>query len=156
MEHKAKLFRGTRAEGRALSAYVALMRAAEAVTRRTHGHLAQEDLTLSQFGVLEALFHLGPQRQRALGEKILKSPGNMTTVVDNLERRALVERRSMDGDRRVKAVHLTKSGRALVKRIFPSHAAGLARDISCLSVAEQRQLAQICRKLRDGKQEPSA
>ena len=35
----------------------------------------------------EALYHLGPMRPNELARKLLRSPGNMTTVLDNLERR---------------------------------------------------------------------
>ncbi len=87
-------YRGTTAEIRALNAYIKLVRASESVV----GHIGQilragGRLTLSQFGVLEALWHLGPLCQRNPGLKILKSSGNMTMVVDNLEKRELVDRR---------------------------------------------------------------
>ena len=52
--------RGSKKEIRALDAYIKLMRAAESVTDRTSRHLAAAGLTISQFGVLEALLHLGP------------------------------------------------------------------------------------------------
>ena len=50
----------TQTEQQALKLYTQLMRAANAVTEKMHGHLADNRLTLSQFGVLEALYHLGP------------------------------------------------------------------------------------------------
>jgi len=86
-------YKGSRKEKQALNAYVALMRAAESVTSRTTGSMTEAGLTLSQFGVLEAIYHLGPLCQRALAEKILKSTGNIVVVVDNLERQSLVVRR---------------------------------------------------------------
>ena len=42
-------------------------------------------MTVSQFGVLEALHHLGPLRQGEISAKLLRSGGNITLVVDNLE-----------------------------------------------------------------------
>ena len=54
--------------------------------------VAEYDLTAPQFGVLEALYHLGPLCQKDLAAKILKSSGNMTMVIDNLEKRDLVRR----------------------------------------------------------------
>jgi MarR family 2-MHQ and catechol resistance regulon transcriptional repressor len=130
-----------------LRAYVCLMRAAAAVTRRIHGHLAEDDLAPSQFGVLEALLHRGPQCQRELAERVLCSPNNMTALVDRLEQRALVERRADSADRRVKRVHLTQTGLALVRRAFARHAEVLADDLAVLDASEQEELTALCRKL---------
>ena len=79
-------------EQRALSAYTKLMRAAESVTGRTSRILAAFNLSVSQFGVLEVLFHKGSLCQSELAAKILKSTGNITMVIDNLEKRNLVRR----------------------------------------------------------------
>jgi MarR family 2-MHQ and catechol resistance regulon transcriptional repressor len=79
-------YRGSQKETRALKTYVKLMRAAESVTARTHRHLASTGLTVSQFAVLEALYQLGPLSQREIGQKILRSSGNITMVIDNLEK----------------------------------------------------------------------
>ena len=94
-------------EAIALSTYVKLMRAAESLTARVHKHLASVGLTISQFGVLEALYHVGPLSQRDLGRKILRSSGNITLVIDNLEKRSLVKRKRNRADRRFFIVHLT-------------------------------------------------
>ena len=50
-------FQGSQKEIKALNAYVKLMRAAESMTARAHEHLSSAGLTISQFGVLEALHH---------------------------------------------------------------------------------------------------
>jgi len=141
---------GTSREKRALDAYIALMRASEAVTARTHGHLAGAKLTIGQFGALEALHHLGPLRATVLARKLLRSPGNMTTVLDNLERSGLVRRTREEGDRRCTKVSITARGAALIREIFPRHVQLLAGDISVLTAAEQDELKRLCRKLGRG------
>lgn len=133
--------------GRALGAYVKLMRAADSVTSRVHRHLAKAGLSVTQFGVLEALYHLGPLCQRDLGRKLLKSGGNMTLVVDNLERAGLVERRRDQRDRRYLAVYLTAAGEALMQELFPDHVREVEREFAVLSSQEQAELARLCRKL---------
>ena len=141
-------YKGTKAENRALDAYIKLVRASESVVGRLGQNLrAEDDLTLSQFGVLEALMHLGPMCQRELGVKILKSSGIVTMVVDNLEKRGLVARRRSVEDRRVTEVDLTAKGRALIKGIFPRHAAEITAEMGRLTAAEQKQLGALCRKL---------
>lgn len=140
-------YHGTIEEVSALDVYIKLSRAAEAVTVRVNRHLRAEKLTISQFGVLEALHHLGPMHQNQLGEKILKSGGNMTLVIDNLEKRGLVERGQDPEDRRCVTVQLTKNGEDLIKQIFLRHVANVVEEVSVLTLEEQAQLAVLCRKL---------
>ena len=97
-------YKGSRDEVRALSAFVKLIRASESVSARIHRHLADAGLTVSQFGVLEALYHLGPLSQSEIAKKVLKSTGNITLVIDNLEKRDLVKRERQKEDRRYYAV----------------------------------------------------
>jgi MarR family 2-MHQ and catechol resistance regulon transcriptional repressor len=139
--------RGTAAETRALDTYIKLRRAVNALSLREGKEMRHAGLTESQFGALEALHHLGPLCQRELAGKVLKSAGNMTTVVDNLERRGLVERRREADDRRVVTVHLTKAGEELIRHAFPRVVTVLVGAFSALTASEQKQLAALCRRL---------
>ena len=132
-------------EKRALSAYTKLMRAAESVTGRTSRILAAFNLTVSQFGVLEVLFHKGSLCQSELATKILKSTGNITMVIDNLEKRNLVRRERDLNDRRFIAIHLTESGHVLIEQVFPSVMAAIVNEMSILQESEQDELARLCR-----------
>lgn len=131
----------------ALSAYVKLMRATNRATGNIHRHLQQDNLTPSQFGVLEALYHLGPLCQGELVEKILKSNANLTTVVDSLEKKELVRRDRSAEDRRRVTVVLTPAGEDLIARVFPRHAEIVEKEFSVLSAEEQEQLGALLRKL---------
>ena len=144
-----KLLRHT-GETRALKAYVKLMRAAESITSRVHKHLSSAGLTVSQFGVLEAIYHLGPLSQKDLGRKILRSSGNITMVIDNLEKRRLVRRERYTSDRRIFIVHLTGEGQKLIRKIFPSHAALIADELSVLNATDQMKLGNLCKKVGKG------
>ena len=135
----------TDTEKRALSAYTKLMRAAESVTGRTSRLLAASNLTISQFGILEVLFHKGSLCQRELATKILKSTGNITMVIDNLEKRNLVRRERDHDDRRFIAIHLTQSGHLLIEHVFPSIMAAIVKEMSILNEGEQDELAKLCR-----------
>lgn len=131
----------------ALSTYVKLSRAADAVGNRINAHLSEYDLTTSQFGVLEAIYHLGPLQTGELGTKILKSSGNMTLVIDNLVKRGLVQRERQVEDRRCIEIHLTEDGKTLIERIWPPHEDGVVEVFSALTNEEQEQLSALCRKL---------
>jgi MarR family 2-MHQ and catechol resistance regulon transcriptional repressor len=139
-------YQGTSDEVRSLSAFVKLIRASESVSARVHSHLADYGLTVSQFGVLEALYHLGPLSQSEIAKKVLKSAGNITLVIDNLEKRDLVKRERQE-DRRFYAVRLTAGGRKLISGIFPRHAAKIMEEMGALSKAEQDTLGKLSRKL---------
>lgn len=149
MVRKGASFRakGSGKELAALDAYMKLVRAADSVTPRIHRHLDQAGLTISQFGVLEALYHLGPLCQKDLAEKILKTSGNLTMVIDNLERQALVKRERGETDRRIWNVHLTEKGRRLISQLFPRHATLVAQEMEPLKPAEQATLAKLCQRL---------
>ncbi|MGW8194779.1 MAG: MarR family winged helix-turn-helix transcriptional regulator [Desulforhopalus sp.] len=133
----------------ALNTFVKLVRCTNSVTKDVHSHFLEE-LTISQFGILEALFHLGPLSQKELARKILKSPGNITTIINNLEKHGLVTRVTNDSDRRFFTIELTESGRSTIKRLFPVHADGIRQRLSVLSPEEQRQLGDLLVKLSKG------
>jgi MarR family 2-MHQ and catechol resistance regulon transcriptional repressor len=107
-------------------------------------------LTEKQFGVLEALLHLGPLQQHQIGKKVLVSRANITLIVDQLSDRGLVRRERESDDRRCVRVHLTAEGRRQIARLFPTHAASVADVLSSLTAAEQQQLGRLCRKLGRG------
>ena len=140
-------YQGNKEESRALKTYVKLMRAAESVTARTHRHLSSTGLTISQFAVLEALYQLGPLSQREIGQKILRSSGNITMVIDNLEKIGRVRRERNEADRRFFIVHLTAKGYNFINKIFPPHAAVIAKELGVLTAAEQDALGSLCKKL---------
>jgi MarR family 2-MHQ and catechol resistance regulon transcriptional repressor len=138
---------GSRAEQRALDALIKLSRATNAVRARLERSFKEHGFTESQFGVLEALYHLGPMRHCDLGQKVLTSRANITLIVDKLEDRGLVERGPDPDDRRALRVALKPAGRKLIARLFPSHAQEVVEVFSVLSSKEQQQLGDLCRKL---------
>jgi MarR family 2-MHQ and catechol resistance regulon transcriptional repressor len=147
-------YQGARDETLALDTYVKLVRASNTVLGIVARRVAEAGLTPSQFGVLETLLHLGPSSQRALGQKLLISGGNVTMVVGNLERRGLIMRRRRADDARVMEVSLTPKGRRLIKRLFPKVARLVADKLGALGVREQSQLGRLARKLGRALSEP--
>ena len=130
-----------------LKTYTQMMRATDAVTTRMHRHLADHRLTTSQFGVLEALYHKGALCQRDIGMKILKTSGNMTTVIDNLEKRELVVREKDLADRRRMTVKLTQAGFDLINTLFPTHAAIAEQTFAVMAPGELLTLGNLLKKV---------
>src|SRR5580704_16148434 len=129
-------YQGQRDTLRALNAYINLARASDSLLGRMSAGLERNGLTMGQFGVLETLLHLGPMCQRGLGEKLLRSGGNITLVVDNLEKHGWVRRERQRGDRRMIMIHLTLEGRKLIEGVFPEHARAIKKEMSVLKPQE--------------------
>ena len=140
-------YQGPAYEVRALDTFIKLVRAAGSVVARTSRPLSVSGLTVGQFGVLETLLHLGPLHQCELARKHLQSGGNITMIVDNLEKAGLVRRERLPEDRRYVQVHLTDAGRARIQEVFPGQARNITEQMSVLTFDEQAELARLCRKL---------
>jgi MarR family transcriptional regulator, 2-MHQ and catechol-resistance regulon repressor len=140
-------FQGRTETIRALNAFVNLIRASDSVAARMGAQIEQSGLTMGQFGVMEALLHLGPMCQHTLAEKLLRSGGNVTLVVDNLEKHGWVRRERQKDDRRLVKIYLTPKGERLISRVFPGHAKAVTKEMSRLTPDEQETLRRICRKL---------
>ncbi len=144
-------YQGSEAERRALDIYIKLLRAADSIASHALSSVQELGLTVTQFGVLEALWHLGPLTLSELANKHLKSANNLTVVVDNLENMNLARRERSTTDRRVIYVHLTEDGEALIRQAFPPHVEAVVQLVSILTEEEQDTLSVLLRRL--GKQE---
>jgi len=100
-----------------LGTFVKLQRAATSVGLRSGACVVAAGVSASQFGVLDALYHLGTLSLGELARKHLRSPNNITTVVDGLERRGWVVRGRCASDRRIIHASLTPEGREVFEAI---------------------------------------
>ena len=131
----------------ALKLWVVLSRAYAAVAVHDRADVARHELTPAEFGALEALYHRGPLLLGELQRKILVSSGGITYVVDRLKEKGLAERRPCSEDRRASYAALTPAGEEMMERIFPEHAARLARALSGLDAEETKTAIRLLRKL---------
>lgn len=132
---------------RALKLWVVLARAHAAVEARLQAQVAAHELTLTEFGILEALLHKGPLLLGEVQRRILVSSGGITYLVDRLERKGLVERQECPEDRRARYAVLTPAGEALIRRIFPEHAVEIERLMGALGEEEQALAVDLLRRL---------
>jgi MarR family 2-MHQ and catechol resistance regulon transcriptional repressor len=141
---------GSSREVRALDAYIKLARCTNTLDSLLAAGLAEHGMTAPQFGALEALLHLGPLCQRDLGQKMLRTGGSVTSLVDKLEEKGLVRRERATDDRRIVNVQLTPSGRRLITKVFPQHLERIVAAFAVLNAREQDDLGRLCRKLGRG------
>jgi MarR family transcriptional regulator, 2-MHQ and catechol-resistance regulon repressor len=137
-------------EERALRLWIALARSSATFTRAVAGRVLDYGLTLPQFGVLEALHHLGSVPLGELADKLLVTGGNVTYVMDRLEEQGLVSRTRCGKDRRVVWACLTDEGRKLIAEVFPGHASFVHELVSVLDPEEQETLRTLLKKLGKG------
>jgi len=140
-------YKGNEHEILALDVFIGLMRAADRVSAIVHRELSSVRLSVSQFGVLEAVYHRGPMCQKEIAQRILKSTGNITMVIDNLEKRGLVLRERNQADRRFFTIRLTPAGEKIIRGYFPDHVGKITDIMGALSKEELELLKTVCRKL---------
>ncbi len=140
-------YQGTEEEVLILNAYIAFLRSYNSVLERLSYLLIKNKLTFSQFGVLEALYFLGPMNQKTVSKKILKSASNICTVLENLEKRGLIQRNQSLKDKRNIEVHLTDKGNELIKELFPVHLEDIKKEFSVFTYKEIETFYRLCKKL---------
>jgi DNA-binding MarR family transcriptional regulator len=87
-----------------------------AVSRRFHDVLEPLELEPGEFALLRAVAASEGEAQNALAERLHISPSWMVAVVDELEKRELLERKPHAHDRRVRNLHLTAAGKKLLRQ----------------------------------------
>jgi len=113
--------------------------------QRAGAALAELGLSFSQAHALRILDPDTPKPMSALAERLFCDASNVTGIADRLENRGLIERRSSEGDRRVKALVLTRAGVELRDRVHEIMSEP-PPAIAALSAADQRTLRDILRR----------
>lgn len=131
----------------ALKLLVVLARAHAAIDAHLDEQVSRHGLTITEFAILEVLYHRGPLLLGEVQRRILVSSGGVTYLVDRLQQKGLVERRECPNDRRARYAALTPEGEALISRIFPEHAACIQRAMGGLELEQQRAAIDLLRRL---------
>lgn len=121
-----------------------------AISRRFHGMLGPLELEPGEFALLRAVSASDGEAQNALAERLHISPSWMVAIVDDLERRALLERRPHARDRRVRNLHLTAAGKKLLKQAERKAQEFDGQVTEPLSEAETEQLLELLQRVAAG------
>lgn len=130
-----------------LKTLIALSRCTQNVHKTEYKTIKDGGLTVSQFAVLEILYHKGDLKVCEIIEKILSTGGNMTVVIDNLVKVNLVKRCTHPKDRRVNLISITEEGKSLMSEIFPKHLENINEIFSNLTSEEKINLIGLLKKL---------
>jgi MarR family 2-MHQ and catechol resistance regulon transcriptional repressor len=134
-------------EASATRVYLVLWRAARAIEENAVRSVSKLGLGHSDFAVLEALLHKGPQPVNIIGKKVLLTSGSITAAVDRLESKKLLRRTSDPKDRRSRIVELTETGRRLIERAFQRHAMDMEETMAVLRSGEREELVRLLKKV---------
>lgn len=125
-------------------AWLHLLRIARRSERAAAQHLRAWDLSYAQFDIIAQVGAHEGISQQELAHKLLVTQGNITQLLDKLERRSLVLR-CPEG--RTNALVLTEAGHTLFAAVVPAHEDWQAARFASLNADEQDQLLRLLTKL---------
>ncbi|WP_312541976.1 MarR family transcriptional regulator [Enterococcus sp.] len=132
----------------ALTAYIGLLRTANQLAQMAKADVRCYGLNITEFSVMELLYHRGTQATQAIKEKILIASSTTTYVIDQLEKKGHVQRQLSKHDQRITLVSLTEAGTTLMDKIFPTHAQQIEQRFEAISTEELNTLKAILRKIK--------
>jgi len=130
-----------------LKAFVVLSRAFQSIRKRVEEDIKDLGLNPTEFAVLELIYNKGDQPIQKIGEKVLIASSSITYVVDQLEKKKLIKRKSCPNDRRVTHATITPEGKDLMDTVFPQHRATMNEIFGGLDSEEKENLIEQLKKL---------
>ncbi|OXM84839.1 MarR family winged helix-turn-helix transcriptional regulator [Paenibacillus rigui] len=130
-----------------LDLFIALSRASQWVNAHADRDIRTHGLNRTEFGVLELLYHKGAQPIQQIGGKVLMSSGNITYVVDKLEKKQFVQRKASTEDRRLIYAEITKQGEQFIEQVFPQHMDVIEKAVEALTSEEKQLASELLKKL---------
>jgi len=137
----------------AMRTWIEISRAFTAIRHKENEYIEAKGLTIHQFAVLEALYHMGQLSIGELTKLILSTPGNMTVVINNLRKKGYITTVTSEIDKRKTILALTETGEKLIAEIFPKHAENMTEYFQTLTEEEHNTLQQLMRKLSKANKE---
>ncbi len=128
-------------------AWLYMMRVFNKMERLGGEHIQGLGLTAAQFDLLSQLSVNEGISQQGLSDKLFVTKGNVCGLLDRMEQKGWVERKSDPDDRRAHRLFLTEEGRKLAECIMPAHEQFIARQMEALTDEEQATLRSLLRQL---------
>ena len=123
--------------GKSIGAQMSI--ALQLMKRKNHHSIADAGykITMEQLVVLEILNYNGDMNMTELSHVVWKQNANITRIVDKLEKRKLVVRRAVAGDRRANLLSITNDGKKLFNNVIPIIAKNYKDITSCITKEEE-------------------
>ena len=130
-----------------LKTIVSLFRATDAFSKAIQKDVKQYGLNVTEFGILEAIYHKGRMNIKSLLEKVLITNSTMSYVIEQLIKKSLVMKEQSTKDRRSYELVLTKEGQLLMENAFVLHKKHMRDIIDVLSEEEEKNLREMLKKI---------
>lgn len=127
--------------------FLLLMQTSKAIQERIRDEMSQNNLSITEFSVLEVLFFQGKQTIQQIANRILISSGSMTYVIDKLEQKGIIKRNDCNEDRRVIHITLTAEGMEIMEKIMPEHQEMIHYIFGSLTEDESQVMVDCLKKL---------
>ncbi|WP_275887794.1 MarR family transcriptional regulator [Bacillus sp. P14.5] len=130
-----------------LKLFIVLSRAFKAINEDVQVFIQNNGLNMTEFAVLELLYHKGDQPLQQIGGKILLASGSITYVVDKLEKKGLIRRVACPNDRRVTYAQITEEGKDFIGELFPRHEQQIHKLMSVLDNEEKDTAIELLKRV---------
>ena len=127
--------------------YLVLMQTSKAIQERIRIEMIKNEISITEFSVLEVLYLKGKQTIQQIGHSILISSGSMTYVIDKLEEKGLLNRNACPDDRRAIHVTLTDKGMDMMDKIMPKHQELIDSMFGSLNDDETETIVKLLKKV---------
>jgi DNA-binding MarR family transcriptional regulator len=142
-------------DDRALRIWLRLLTCTQLIEREVRTRLRERyGTTLPRFDLMAQLErHPEGLKMNELSRLLMVTGGNVTAIVDQLEKEGLVERLSEPSDRRAFRIRLTRSGERTFAEMAGAHEAWVVDLLGGLTRKEHEELLKLLAKLKAGAME---
>lgn len=130
-----------------LKTIVTLFRATDSFSKAIQKDVKRYGLNVTEFGILEALYHKGKMTIKSLIEKVLITNSSMSYVIEQLHQKEFIVKIKSDIDGRSYMIDLTDKGRALMKKAFKEHKSHMRSIVNVLTPEEEAMLREWLKKI---------
>lgn len=130
-----------------LKPMITLFKAYQALTRIVKDDIKKFDFDLNEFAVLEVMFHHDQLKVNEINDKVLVNSSSLTYILDKLVKKGLIIRIKDEIDKRSFNIQMTKEGKILGSKIFPTHYSLLTEVFNVLDEEEKATLCSLLKKV---------
>ena len=136
---------------RALRIWLRLLTCTQLIERQVRSRLrGQFDTTLPRFDLMAQLErHREGLKMNELSRLLMVTGGNVTAIVDQLEKEGLVERLDEPDDRRAFRIRLTRSGERGFADMARAHEEWVVELLAGLSRRDQEELLRLLARVKE-------
>jgi MarR family 2-MHQ and catechol resistance regulon transcriptional repressor len=115
----------------------------------TQGQQSVDVCRKGELKIVEILGKNGPLMMTEIADRAMLSVSTLTSIMDSLVSKAVVQRERCEEDRRVVRVELTAEGRKVFQQVLDAHLRMVRGMLSSLNQEEQDTLISLFRKIAE-------